>query len=204
MVGFGKLRCSPSPNRLSTEEQIEKKSFKVSVWFPVKAKRKRHNSFGEGQMIKKQNRSFTLGRAHKGSLRLPPLTPSSTPLRLGTAGMRSVCIFHAGDDRNWSHDPSSGGQRPGVPTTRRPGPRGARGLCKVSGASEGPPSSGPTPRTPGARGYSPRLPGIPGPTARSREPTLLSSARLQRTAPAPARTHAPRRAAWPAPPPVCP
>lgn len=54
-----------------------------------------------------------------------PRTPY-TPLGLGITRMRSVCFAQAGDDGNWSHDPSSGGQRPGAAP-----PRG--GLASASG-----------------------------------------------------------------------
>lgn len=56
----GKLPHFPAPIRLSTPKdtgQMGKMSFYIRVWFRVKAKLRRHNSDGGGQIIKNQNSS---------------------------------------------------------------------------------------------------------------------------------------------------
>lgn len=118
--------------------------------------------------------------------------------------MRSVSFAQAGDDGNWSHDPSSGGQRPGAAPPRRAGLRQWAGALRGAGSPRGPapaPTSAPggsgcVSSGAGARalsqgggaGTASSLPPCP----RTRPAGLLPTARLPARSPAAARTHTPR------------
>lgn len=110
--------------------------------------------------------------------------------------MQSLCIFLAGDDRNRSHDPSSGCQRPGAATTRRPGPEVGGGsarcpelprVAQLGSHLRAPGGSRPL-RKPHLQPGHPRPASRPGPrppATRSPKPGLASSTRPPARSPRP-------------------